>query len=181
MADNESSVERKQLGLFALLRSDWIANKGNLKGRLVVAAYRFAHWFRCTHCLTCWLGLPYLACYRLLVEWLMGIEIPPLTKIGQGFILNHGQGLVINNGCVIGRDCRLRHGVTLGNRGDIPGCPVLGDGVEIGAGAIVIGPITIGEGAVVGAGSVVTKDVEPGQVVVGNPARVLSKRTEAAE
>jgi len=143
----------------------------SLKGRLVVKSYRLAHTVRTGNIGVQVLGLPYLVFYRLFIEWFMGIEIPPLVKIGQGLALHHGQGLVINNKAVIGAGCTLRHGVTIGNKGVEGKCPVLEDGVDVGANAIIVGDITIGKGAVIGAGAVVTKDVPAGAVMVGNPAR----------
>jgi putative colanic acid biosynthesis acetyltransferase WcaB len=77
----------------------------------------------------------------------------------------------VNRGTVLGSDCVLRHGVTIGarRRGEWP--PRVGDRVVFGAHAIAIGAITIGDGAVIGAGAVVTRDVPAGAVMVGNPAR----------
>ena len=151
------------------MKSDREANS-SLKGRLVVKAYRIAHALRTGSKLIQLIGLPYLVWYRVSIEWVLGIEIPPLTKIGKGLALHHGQGLVVNNRSVIGSGCTLRHGVTIGNKGSNSGCPILEDGVDIGANALILGAITIGEGAVIGAGAVVTKDVAAGAVMVGNPA-----------
>jgi serine O-acetyltransferase len=103
-----------------------------------------------------------------------GIDILPRADIGGGLILAHGIGLVIGGRTVIGEDCTLLHGVTLGEvRFDELVCPRVGDRVTIGAGAIVLGGITIGDDAVIGAGSVVLHDVPPGAAVAGVPARVL--------
>lgn len=151
-------------------RSDKEANT-SFKGRLVVKLFRLAHVVRMGNKFVQMIGLPYLVFYRLWVEWMMGIEIPPLTQIGSGLALHHGQGLVLNNKAVIGAGCTLRHGVTIGNRGSSEACPVLQDGVDVGANALILGGITIGEGAMIGAGAVVTKDVPAGGVMVGNPAK----------
>ena len=153
-------------------RTDKEANT-SFKGRLVVKAYRLAHVGRTGGKVVQVLSVPYLIFYRLFIEWFMGVEIPPLTNIGEGLAVHHGQGLVINNKSIIGRNCTLRHGVTIGNKGADESCPVLEDGVDVGANALILGPITIGHGATVGAGAVVTKDVAAGSVVVGNPARAL--------
>ena len=143
----------------------------SLKGKLVVKAFRIAYRLRTGNQLVRILGLPYLICYRVFIEWFMGVEIPPLTRVGAGLAVHHGQGLVINNKSVIGSGCTLRHGVTIGSKGDDDACPVLKDGVDVGANAIILGRVTIGEGAIIGAGAVVTKDVVAGAVMVGNPAR----------
>jgi putative colanic acid biosynthesis acetyltransferase WcaB len=125
-----------------------------------------------------WFAAPYLIFYRLGVEWFLGCEIPPRTKIGPGLVVYHGQGLVINDHTVIGKNCVLRHAVTLGNKEDRnglrSGSPLIGDNVHFGAGAIVIGEIRIEDDATIGAGAVVTKNVAAGSTVVGNPARVVA-------
>lgn len=102
--------------------------------------------------------------YRLISEWLLGVEIPASTRIGPGLRLRHGIGVVINPAAVIGADVMLRQGVTIGNRRHDKDCPEIGDGVEIGAGATVIGAIHVGAGAKIGAGAVVTTDVPAGGV-----------------
>ena len=151
-------------------RTDKEANT-SLKGRLLVKAFRLAHAVRTNNKVVQIIGLPYLVFYRLVIEWLMGVEIPPLTRIGRGLAVHHGQGLVINNKSIIGDNCTLRHGVTIGNKGAEDGCPVLEDWVDVGANAIILGPVHIGEGAVIGAGAVITKNVIAGAVMVGNPAQ----------
>lgn len=160
------------------LALEWDANNSNRKSQLMVYLFRWAWWFRRQNRGWMILGYPYLLFYRVFVEWNLGVELPPLTEVGAGLQIHHGQGLVVNNGTVIGKNCILRHGVTLGNKGDLDpdGCPTLGDGVDVGAGAVVLGRIRLGDGAVVGANAVVLKDVEAGQVVVGNPAKVIAKR-----
>jgi len=81
---------------------------------------------------------------------------------------------VIGGRTVIGEDCTLLHGVTLGEaRFDELDCPRVGDRVTIGAGAIVLGGIMIGDDVVIGAGSVVLSDVPAGCAVAGVPARVI--------
>lgn len=164
--------------LWVIIKADWIANKNSPKGRLVMLLFRFASWFRRTNKLTQIIGIPYLVFYRLSVEWILGIEIPPATRIGIGCAVHHGQGLVVNNRTIIGNYCLLRQGVTLGNRNreDKYGCPILEDHVIVGANALVLGRLSIGESAIVGAGSMVLKDVAPGTTVVGNPAQPLPKR-----
>jgi putative colanic acid biosynthesis acetyltransferase WcaB len=156
---------------------DWRANAGNIKGRLVLLLFRLAQHVRALPAPWWALGLPYLAFYRLAVEWFLGVELRYKTAVGPGLRLYHGQAVVIHEGTVIGANCTLRQSTTIGNKtlpdGTPSGCPVIGDGVDIGANAVVLGPIQVGDGAVIGAGSVVVKDVPAGAVVAGNPARVL--------
>jgi serine O-acetyltransferase len=102
---------------------------------------------------------------------LTGIEIHPAAKIGTGFFVDHGAGVVVGETAEIGRDVTLYQGVTLGGTGFATGKrhPTLEDNVTVGSGAILLGPITIGHGAKIGANSVVIHDVPPNSTVVGNP------------
>lgn len=166
-------------GLLGTVRADWAANSGNPKGRLVVSAFRVAHAVKGEHRTPLW-AKPILLLYRLTVDWVMGIEIPPAVQAGPGLSVWHGTGLVIHDNTRIGSNVMLRHGVTLGAVGDSDDtsnaqAPVIGDGVSIGAGAIIIGPREIGPGAVIGAGAVVVSDVPAGATAVGNPARILTR------
>ena len=113
-------------------------------------------------------------------RWLTGIEIHPGAQIGRRFFIDHGMGVVIGETAVIGDDCTLYHGVTLGgtswNKGKRH--PTLKNGVVIGAGAKVLGPIEIGEGARVGSNSVVVKSVPDGVTVVGIPAHIIDAKAK---
>jgi serine O-acetyltransferase len=121
-------------------------------------------------------------------RWFTGIEIHPGATIGRRFFIDHGMGVVIGETSLIGDDCTLYHGVTLGgtswNRGKRH--PTLENGVVIGAGAKVLGPVVLGDGARVGSNAVVVKDVPAGATAVGIPARILDEeskvvREQAAE
>jgi putative colanic acid biosynthesis acetyltransferase WcaB len=122
--------------------------------------------------------------YRILFEFLLGIEIPPSVEIGPGLVIFHGQGIVIHNRAKIGCNCMLRHGITIGTslsrvRADGNPCvPTIGNDCNIGVGAIVIGDITIGDRASIGAGTVVTKSIPADGVMVGSAARLIIPRTE---
>ncbi len=166
----------ERLGLGGLLRADLAANRGNTKGRVVVASYRIAAAVRGTGRPRVW-ALPVLALHRLLVEWVLGVELPPSVVAGPGLRVWHGTGLVVHANSRLGADVTLRHNTTLGAKGEAPDAPapVLGDRVDVGAGAIVLGALHIGDDAVIGAGAVVVDDVPAGATVVGNPARVLSR------
>ena len=112
-----------------------------------------------------------------LVRWLTGIEIHPGAKLGRRIFIDHGLGVVIGETAVIGDDCTLYHGVTLGGTSWHKGKrhPTLGRGVVVGAGAKILGPIQVGDNARVGSNSVVLKDVPCGATVVGIPGHVINK------
>jgi serine O-acetyltransferase len=112
-----------------------------------------------------------------LVEIFCGITIGSAAKIGRRFCIEHHGCIVIHGNSVIGDDCLIRHGVTLGNTGyDDPfGAPTIGNRVQIGAGAKILGRISIGDGAIIGANAVVIRDVPADMAVGGVPARPLSR------
>jgi len=116
-------------------------------------------------------------------RWLTGIEIHPGAQLGRRFFIDHGMGVVIGETAVIGDDCTLYHGVTLGGTSWKKGKrhPTLHDGVVIGAGAKVLGPIEIGAGARIGSNSVVLKSVPAGSTAVGIPAHLVDGKKKSAE
>ncbi|OUD14035.1 serine O-acetyltransferase [Thioflexithrix psekupsensis] len=109
-------------------------------------------------------------------RWWTGIEIHPGATIGRRFFIDHGMGVVIGETAVIGDDCTLYHGVTLGGTTWQKGKrhPTLGNDVVVGAGAKVLGPITVANGARIGSNAVVVKDVPEGATMVGIPAKIVS-------
>lgn len=106
---------------------------------------------------------------------LTGVEIHPGAVIGHGVFIDHGMGVVIGETSVIGNNCLLYQGVTLGGTGKQEGKrhPTLLDNVVVGAGAKVLGAITVGSNTRIGAGSVVLRDVDADSTVVGVPGRVV--------
>ena len=107
-----------------------------------------------------------------------GIEIHPGAVIGRGLMIDHGMGVVIGETAIIGDDCQLYHGVTLGGTGKqhVKRHPTLEDGVYIGCGAKCLGNITLKKGCRVGANAVLLKDVPEGATAVGIPARIIEKK-----
>jgi serine O-acetyltransferase len=118
-----------------------------------------------------------------LARWLTGIEIHPGAKIGCRVFIDHGMGVVIGETAVVGDDCTLYHGVTLGGTSWKKGKrhPTLGNGVVIGAGAKLLGPIVVGDGARVGSNSVVLKNVPAGATVVGIPSHRVNPDRKAQD
>ncbi len=106
-----------------------------------------------------------------------GIEIHPGAKIGKGFFIDHGHGVIIGETTVIGDNVTLYQGVTLGGTGKEHGKrhPTLGNNVMVSAGAKVLGSFKIGENSKIGAGSVVLNEVPPNSTVVGVPGRVVKR------
>lgn len=106
---------------------------------------------------------------------LTGIEIHPGAKLGRRLVIDHGIGVVIGETAVVGDDCIIFHGSTLGGLkfDPVKRHPTIGNKVLIGTGAKVLGPITVGDGAMIGANAVVTKDVPAGATMVGPAAHQI--------
>lgn len=108
-----------------------------------------------------------------------GIEIHPGAKVGKRLFIDHGMGIVIGETAVIGDDCTIYHGATLGGTGKEKNKrhPTIENNVMIGSGAKILGPIIIGENVKVGAGAIVLKDIPRNCTVVGMPAnRIILKK-----
>ncbi len=139
-----------------------------------LTAYRLSHWL--------WkLGIPFVP--RLISQvarWLTGIEIHPAAKIGTGFFIDHGMGVVIGETAEIGDYVTLFQGVTLGGTGKERGKrhPTLGNHVVVGAGSKILGGIRIGDNVKIGANSVVLKSVPANSTVIGVPARDIKMEGE---
>lgn len=106
-----------------------------------------------------------------------GFQIYPETKIGEGFYLGHWGALVINPNVIIGKNCNIAQGVTIGqqNRGKNEGFPTISDEVWIGTNAVIVGGITIGKDVLIAPNAYVNFDVPDHSIVVGNPAQIISK------
>lgn len=103
------------------------------------------------------------------------IEIHPGAQIGRRFFIDHGTGVVIGETAVIGDDCTIYQGATLGGTGKDKGKrhPTLGNNVMVGAGAKVLGPFKVGDNSNIAAGSVVLSEIPDNSTAVGAPARVV--------
>ncbi len=126
----------------------------------------------------------YLKKHYFLARWISqrgvrktGIEIHPGATIGKGLFIDHGNGVIIGETTIIGENCTLYQGVTLGGTGKEQGKrhPTIGNNVMISAGAKVLGSFTIGDNSKIGAGSVVLAEVPPGSTVVGVPGRIVKR------
>lgn len=140
-------------------------------GVKAVINYRIAHYLHNK-------GLYFIA------DWLSkrtrkktGIEIHPAAKIGKGVFIDHGMGVVIGETAIVGDNCTIYQGVTLGGTGKEKGKrhPTIGNNVMIGSGAKVLGPFTIGDNSKVAANAVVLNEIPPNSTCVGVPARVVKR------
>lgn len=109
-----------------------------------------------------------------------GIEIHPAAQIGSGVVIDHGMGVVIGETAVVGDNCTIYQGVTLGGTGKDKGKrhPTLGNNVLVGAGAKVLGPFTVGDNTKIAANAVVLTEVPPDCTCVGIPARIVKKNNQ---
>ncbi|HEV7464580.1 MAG TPA: serine O-acetyltransferase [Methyloceanibacter sp.] len=139
------------------------------KGFHALETYRIGHWL--------WkAGRKDFALYlQSLVSRFLQVDIHPAAEIGRGVMFDHATGIVIGETAVIGDNCSMLHGVTLGGTGNERDDrhPKIGRGVMIGAGAKILGNIKVGDCVRVAAGSVVLNDVPPRRTVAGVPAREI--------
>lgn len=119
------------------------------------------------------------SCSRV-VESLTGITLPKTADIGPGLRIYHSGPVVVHADAVIGRDCTLRHGVTIGERTPRGGVPRLGDRVDVGAYAQLLGPIVVGSDVKVGALALLQESVPDGSVVLAPRAVVVRRGAEPA-
>lgn len=164
-----------QPGFFRLIHEDWIAHgkDWHRPGFRAVVVYRFG----VLRMAIPWLLLraPCSVLYRILFRFIRnfyGIELPYSVRLGRRVVFEHQHGIIIHGAAVIGDDCVIRQGVTIGNRTlDKPHeAPTIEQGVNIGAGAKILGRVTVGHGAFIGANAVVLQDVPSKATAVGNPA-----------
>ncbi len=162
--------------MFKYLFQDWEANKYSVKGRIIM------FWFRLFSSLNRrkyvrLVLFPIIFSYRVLVEWMIGIEINLNANIGKNFMIFHGQATVVNATATIGENCLIRNSITIGSKmlpdGTTTKAATIGNNVEIGSNSVIIGDVIIGDNVIIGAGSVVIRDVPSNSIVAGNPARII--------
>ena len=141
---------------------------------------RAIFWFRIAHFF-------YQCHLKLVGELIMyvvrrrtGIDIHPGAQIGKRLLIDHGSGVVIGETAIIGDDCTIYQGVTLGGTGKEKAKrhPTIGNRVMIGAGAKVLGNIYINDDVKIGANAVVLQSMEPHQTAIGVKAKILPKKEE---
>ena len=140
-------------------------------GVKAIRHYRVAHWFYNKK-------MYFIARYiSQRARKITGIEIHPAAVIGNGVFIDHGMGVVIGETTVIGDNCTIYQGVTLGGTGKDKGKrhPTIGNNVVIGSGAKVLGPFKVGDNSKIAANAVVLSEVPENCTVVGVPGRVVKK------
>lgn len=151
---------------------------GFLEVLLIYSGFHAIFWHRINHFLHAKLHIPFFPRFiSQLVRWFTGVEIHPGAKIGPGFFIDHGIGVVIGETAEVGRNVTVYQGVTLGGTGTHRGKrhPTLGDNVVAGAGAKILGNIRIGNNVKIGSGSVVVHSVPDNCTVVGVPAEIVRR------
>ena len=133
--------------------------------------HRFAHWFY-RH------RLFFIA--RLISQiarFFTLIEIHPGAELGHGILIDHGSGVVIGETAVVGDNCTIYQGVTLGGVGTRKGKrhPTLGNSVMVGAGAKILGAFEVGDNCSIAANAVLLKPIEDNVTAAGVPARPVKK------
>ena len=177
------------MNLFQLIQSDYRKHQkygGNFfgivfltQGFWAVFQYRIAHFiyskikwqpFR-------FFSLLLILFWQKIIEITTGVSIPASSRIGHSFYIGHFGGIIINANAIIGNNCNISQGVTIGvsGRGEKRGTPVLGNEVYIGANSVVSGDITIGNQVLIGACSLVKDSIPEGSVVLGVPAVIVSQ------
>lgn len=107
--------------------------------------------------------------------WGAVIGVDMGTKVPENLIFPHPMGIVIHRSAVIGKNCVIYQGVTIGTRGRDSRPPTLGDDVIVWPSATIAGPVVVGDGAVIGPNTLVIDDVPPGAVVVSTRAQSLRR------
>lgn len=161
---------------------DYSANRGYAKSQLIMILFRLASLSKSNASSPLRQPIRLLAAvvYKLVSEWVLGVEIPISTNIGKSLRLRHGVGLVINPAVVIGDNVTLRQAVTIGNRRVDGDCPIIGNDVEIGAGAVIVGKVIIGDGTKIAPLAYVDFDVPPGSRVLSERATIVKARATDA-
>jgi len=170
--------------VFENVREDWMAHdrQWTRHGFWVLLVYRFGRWRYGIRARA--IRMPFSFLYKVtkfFSEMLLGVELPCEASIGRRLVIEHVGGIVVSGDAVLGDDCVIRNGVTIGlrHRG-VAGSPRIGDRVDIGAGAKLLGPIHIGDDCAIGANAVVLCDVPSRSIAVGIPARVLPRKIGAS-
>lgn len=157
------------------------AKWGGVKYLFFNASFRITFWFRIGSYLRTKRNPLYRFLYGIVFlihkhnQYLTGIQLPLETVVGKGLCFSHFSCIVINSSAIIGDNCTIFQGVTVGSkRGPKGGVPRIGNNVVLASGAKLIGRISIGDNVMVGANATVVTDIPNNAVAVGCPAKVIS-------
>lgn len=171
-------------GLVTLIVEDFRAHREGLlaQGFWALLVYRLSQGRKAVRVRlvrVLWGALSLLA--QKVIELATGITLSEGSTIGRRVVIEHHSAIIVHGGAVIGDECILRQGVTIGNRrlDDPAGAPILGHRVNVGAGAKILGRVTIGDDVAIGANAVVLTDIPANSVAVGVPA--VAKRRKSVE
>ncbi|MCH5153365.1 MAG: serine O-acetyltransferase [Clostridiales bacterium] len=162
-------MKNEEVGFFESIKQRDPAARSSLEILLLYPGVHAIIWHRVAHFF-------YSIKLKFIARWIMtvsrfqtGIEIHPAAQIGKNLFIDHGMGVVIGETAVVGDNCTIYQGVTLGGTGKDHNKrhPTIGDNVVVGAGAKVLGNISVGNNVKIGANSVVLKDVPNDCTVVG--------------
>ncbi len=165
--------------IFRIIQSDYQRYKGNLGGVRTILLYllfgrnhcfNYCFWLRLASKKNLLFPLALFMHKRMTTKY--GIQIPRTTKIGYGFYIGHGIGIIINGKTVIGNNCNVSQFLSIGSNKGTPA--VIGDNVYIGPNVCLVENVHIGNNATIGAGAVVTKDIPENATAAGVPAKVIS-------
>ena len=177
--------------MFKLLRSDYLKYK-SYGGHFIsilfltqafwaIIQYRIASYFYTNLRIPIIREIVLFICllWRKVIELTTGISIPASAKIGPSFYIGHFGGIILNAKVVLGSNCNISQGVTIGVSGkdEKRGVPIIGNNVFIGANSVVAGKIVIEDNVLIGACSLVTSNVLEGSVMLGVPAKSISQDT----
>lgn len=167
---------RTQGMILGALRRDWPRNKVAVKSLFIVTFFRASAWAaQHPSRVVRYAGLPVRVLYKLLVEFLLGVELPDKVRAGPGLAVFHGVGLVVNADAVLGSDVTLRQNTTIGAKEPGGRAPVIGDNVSVGVNVVIIGDIVVGSNSIIGAGAVLVESCPPASVVYAAKARVAPR------
>lgn len=135
---------------------------------MLINWYRLSHWLWKHH-------VPLLPKLLWRLQYLLfNSSVPGSCTLMKGVTFAYGGiGVVIHARAVVGENCMIGQGVTIGGKSGWYEVPVIGNNVEISAGARIIGPVRIGSNVIIGANAVVVKDVPDNCIVAGVPARII--------
>lgn len=163
--------------LLALVKEDYRRHRRELwtPGFQALAVHRFGGWADAQSGLAGRAARKLYGALFLFVRNVYGIEIPRTASIGRRVEIGHQHGIVFHKNVVIGDDCVIRHGATIGVGvyGKREEAAVLEPGVIVGPGAVIIGGVRIGAGARIGPNALVTTDVPAGATVFEKPTRIM--------